>query len=98
MLAADADLHDIQASLDALAQSINEIADVTAWHHFEYMHFGGRCAADDVGRCGRGTGDNARAVSALSQLVGFPTLRVLVSGEIDAPYDMTKERVRGVAA
>ena len=97
-LAADADLHDIQAPLDALAQSIDEIADVAPWHDFEYMHFGGRCAADYFGRCGRRGGDDACAVSALSQFVGFPALWVLVAREINAPYDMTKQRVSAVAA
>jgi DNA-binding NarL/FixJ family response regulator len=34
----------------------------------------------------------------IRKLVRFPSLRVLVAGEIHSPHDMTKERMRGVAA
>src|SRR5229473_1395178 len=50
LLAADADLHDVHASFDALIQGIDEIAEVTARYHFEYMHFSAGRTADDVGR------------------------------------------------
>src|SRR5258708_24526027 len=96
LFAADTDLHDIQASLDALIQCFNEIAVVAARHHFEYMHFSARRTADNVGRCESGGRDNAGTVGARPQLVRFPTLRIFVSGQIHAPDDMTEERVRGV--
>src|SRR5882724_11356031 len=44
LLGADADLHNVQASFDALTQSINEIAEVPARYHFEYVQFGVRRA------------------------------------------------------
>jgi len=42
--------------------------------------------------------NDARAVGALSQLVGFQLWRVLVSREIDAPRHVMQERVGGVPA
>src|SRR5882762_7961229 len=98
VLAAYPDLHDVQAPLDALIQRIDEIAEMTARHHLEYMHLGAGRAADDAGRGNGGGGNDAGAMGALCHLVRFPALRVPVSGEIYAPDDMTKERVRSVAA
>src|SRR5882762_1957191 len=47
-LAGDTDLHDIQASLDALIQCVDEITEVTSRYYFKYMQFGTRRTADNA--------------------------------------------------
>jgi len=49
-----------------LVQGIDEIAEVAAWHDFEYMDSAAGGAADSVGRCGRRAGDDAAQWSAVS--------------------------------
>src|ERR1700679_4080692 len=62
IFAADADMHDIETPFDALVQRIDEVAEVAAGHHLEYVNLRGRCTADDARRGSGGRRDDAGAM------------------------------------